>query len=185
MQYLAILGSDSSLSPEPGTPEFEARSQGYMRFGEQSGLVHQGVARPSRTPRRRPPSALVTAARWSPTGPYAETTEAIAGFYSWRRTRSTTPSSWRARIPAASAGWVTLRPLAGWWPYDHEQTGAFAGQGAYGKKTPTDQPGTPEWEKAGEAHMAFVAGAGPAVLAGNRPPTPAPWRPRSRSGTET
>jgi hypothetical protein len=37
---------------------------------------------------------------------------------------------------------------------------------AYGKETPTDQPGTTEWEKAGEAHMTFVAGAGDAVLAG-------------------
>jgi hypothetical protein len=165
MQYLAILGSDPSLSPEPGTPEFEARSQAYMRFGERAASSIRGGAAledaaTAATIRPGDGGPLVT------DGPYAEATEAIAGFYVLETDALDDAIELAREIPTASVGWVTLRPLAGWWPYDHEQTGARFLAMAYGKETPTDQPGTPEWEKAGEAHMAFVAGAGEAVLAG-------------------
>src|SRR4029453_5467286 len=165
MQYLAILGSDPSLSPEPGTAEFEPRSQGYMRFGERAASSIRGGAAledaaTAATIRPGDGGPLVT------DGPYAETAEAIAGFYVLETDTLDDAIELAREIPAASVGWVTLRPLAGWWPYDHEQTGPPFPAMAFGKDTPTDQPGTPEREKAGEAHMAFVARAGTAVLAG-------------------
>jgi hypothetical protein len=166
MQYLALIGSDESAEPEPGSPEFMARMEGHMRFGEQAAEAIRGGAALQPTPaaatiRQGDGGPLVT------DGPYAETSEAIGGYYVLETESLDDAIELARQIPTTGdSGWLTLRPLAGWWPYDHEVTGQRFLAMAYGKETPTDQPGTPEWEAAGAAHMAFVAGAGDAVLAG-------------------
>ncbi|HEY7072614.1 MAG TPA: YciI family protein [Acidimicrobiales bacterium] len=164
MQYLALLGSDES-QVRPGTPEADARRDGHMRFGElAAGSIRGGAAlqeaHTAATIRPGDGGPLVT------DGPYTEVTEAIGGFYVLETETLDDAIELAKEIPTATAGFVTLRPLAGWWPYDHTQTGQRFLAMAYGKETPTDQPGTPEWEAAGAAHMAFVAGLGDAVLAG-------------------
>jgi hypothetical protein len=164
MQYLALLGSDES-KVRPGTPEAQARRDGHMRFGELAAdSIRDGAAlqeaHTAATIRHGDGGPLVT------DGPYTEVTEAIGGFYVLETETLDDAIELAKEIPTAAAGFVALRPLAGWWPYDHEVTGPRFVAMAYGKETPSDQPGTPEWEKAGEAHMAFVAGAGDAVLVG-------------------
>ena len=165
MQYLALLGSDPSREPEPGTPEFAARSEGYVRFGERAAQSLRGGAAleepaTAATIRHGDGAPLVT------DGPFAETTEVIGGFYVFETDTLDDAIELARQIPSAGTGWVSLRPLAGWWPYDHERIGQRFLAMAYGKEGASDTPGTPEWEAAGEKHMAFVAGAGDGVLAG-------------------
>jgi hypothetical protein len=165
MQYLALIGSDESQEPEPGSPEFVARMEGHMRFGELAGEAIRGGAALHLTPtaatiRQGDGGPLVT------DGPYAETSEAIGGFYVLEAESLDDAIELAKEIPNSEGGWLTLRPLAGWWPYDHAVTGQRFLALAYGKETAADQPGSPEWEAAGQAHMDFVAGAGDSVLVG-------------------
>ena len=165
MHYLALLGSDLSQDPEPGTPEFDARSAGYNRFGERAaGSIRGGAALlepgTAATIRHGDGAPLVT------DGPFAETIEAIGGFYVLETDTLDDAIELAREIPCASNGWIALRPLVGWYPNadDPAVTGQRFLAMAYGKEATT--PGTPEWDEAAVAHRAFVADAGAAVLGG-------------------
>ena len=82
MRYLALLGSDESAVPAPGTPERDAIHAGYVRFAQTRRPTPSSPARPlqpvatARTVRHGDGGEpLVT------DGPYAETAEALGGFY--------------------------------------------------------------------------------------------------------
>ena len=81
MQYLVLLYGDESLSPQPGTPEWDADMAGYMAFGELadkaivSGDALYLTEHASAPIRHDGGNVSVT------NGPFAETTEALGGYY--------------------------------------------------------------------------------------------------------
>src|SRR5918994_1252287 len=147
MRYLALLGGDESLQPGPGTPEFDAVLERYRQFHEKNdeAILAGEALQPSitaTTVRHRDGQPLVTS------GPFAETVEALGDAIELAR-----------QIPAASDGWVAVRPMVEWFD---RSAGVEAGDGdppvpgpppegprflalIYGRETDGDVPDTPQW----------------------------------------
>ena len=172
MQYLALLGGDESLDPTQGSPEWDAMLVGYRRFGTIAGdaIVAGEALQPTATAatvRHGDGAPLVT------DGPYAETSEAIGGFYVLEAATLDDAIELAKEIPAAATGWVGVRPMEGWYPAegDPEVTGVRYMAIMYGKESTADTPGTPEWEaERGRARPVRVRGRPRG--AGRRRPAP-------------
>jgi hypothetical protein len=166
MHYLALLGGDESQDPEPGTPAFDEMMAGYGRFDELATHALRGgeALQPTATAvtvRQGDGSSLVT------DGPYAETSEAVGGFFVLEVDTLDDAIELAKEIPAASTGWIGLRPMVEWFAAaDTAVTGERYLAVIYGKESPGDQPDTAEWEAGAAEHSRFVAASGPAILAG-------------------
>jgi hypothetical protein len=166
MRYLALLGRDEASIPGPGTPERDELHAGYVRFAQQAAdaiLAGEALqpAATARTVRSGDGEPLVTA------GPYAETAEALVGFYVLEADTLDDAIALAREIPAARHGWIALRPIVMW----QADTGAAArGQHhlalLYGKESPGDAPGTPAWDAGAAEHGRFAEAAGQAIVAG-------------------
>jgi hypothetical protein len=169
MRYLALLGGDESVGPAPGTPEFDAMMQAYMRFGETAadaivgGEALQGAATAT-TIRHGDAEPLVTA------GPYVETVEALGGLYVLEADTLDDAIELARQIPAALDGWVSLRPMVEWFDRGPKASGTAEAPRyvafIYGKETGGDQPDTPAWDEGLAAHQRFMDEVGDAVQAG-------------------
>lgn len=169
MQYLVLLGGDESDGPAPGTPEWDAEMVGYERFDEVAGdaIVAGEALEPAATSVTvRPGDA--DAAPVVTTGPFAETTEVLGGFFVLDAETLDDAMALAREIPAASDGWVAIRPMVTW----EGPAGEAAPEGTrymatiYGKETEADVPGTPAWDAGAADHARFVREAGASVLAG-------------------
>lgn len=164
MRYLAMLYGDESQGPEPDTAEFEALLAAYGRFdaGAADAILGGEALQPTSAAVTVRPSAdapLVT------NGPFAETTEAIGGFYALEAATLDDAIQLARQIPAATVdaggrGGVELRPLVEWWTGGDE---GGVGPGGdrylamiYSKETPAEIPNTPEWEQGAAQHGAFI-----------------------------
>ena len=167
MLYLALLGGDEALGPEPGTPEWDADMAGYLRFDEIAGdAIVAGEA-------LRPSSAATTVRRGEDgeplvtTGPFAETAEALGGFYVLEAATLDDAIELARDIPAAAGGAVALRPRVMW---QGPEGDAAAGERhlalIYGEEGAADVPGTPAWDEGAAEHGRFLEEAGDRVLAG-------------------
>jgi hypothetical protein len=162
MRYLALVGADEATAPDPGSPEYNATMGGYARFGEDNAAAIVAGAPLQRshtaaTIRHTDDPPLVT------DGPYAESTEAIGGYYVLDAETLDDAIEMARQIPAAEHAWVAVRPTVGWWDYADEappapETSLFMAV-MYGKETPGSVPGTPEWDEAAAAHGRFVEAA--------------------------
>jgi hypothetical protein len=168
VQYLTLLGGDESLGPVPGTPEFDAMMAGYVRFGEVAGDAILGgealePAATSTTVRPDPAGgdALVT------NGPFAETVEALGGFYVLEAASLDDAVALAREIPAAATGWVALRPMRAWSSSDGPAPAGGSRFFAvlYGPETAAHRDGTAEGDAADRAHRDFAASHADAVLA--------------------
>ena len=165
MQYLALLNGPGELVALPGSPGAAAQSEAYTVFGEKYGssLLGGDALHPEATTVRHGDGApLVT------DGPYAETVEAVGGFYVIEVATLDDAIELAKELPAATTGWVAVRPVEGWYPAegDPEVTGERFMAIMYGKESPADTPGTPEWEASAGEHGRFMAEAAPAVVGG-------------------
>jgi len=167
MHYLALLGTDETTAPDPGTPDYDGGLGGYIRFAtDNAGAILAGDAlersAQSVTVRHAGDEPLVT------DGPYAETNEAISGYYMLEAETLDDAIDLARQIPAAESGWVALRPAAGWWDYAEDgPTGDKFLAVMYGKDADVS-PGTPEWDELGKGAWGFVESARPrkALVAG-------------------
>jgi hypothetical protein len=113
VHYAFLIYNDESTSPEPGSPELDARIAAYAAFSEEvakAGILQAGEALQN--------TATATVVRaggnGSPVttdGPYAETKEQLAGFYILDCANLDEAVEWAAKIPAASHGSVEVRPI--------------------------------------------------------------------------
>jgi hypothetical protein len=166
MRYLALLGADELATPAPGTPERDQMHAGYVRFAEQAAdaILAGEALQPAATARTvrhgDGGEPLVT------DGPYAETAEALGGFYVLEADTLDDAIALAREIPNARHGWIAVRPFVMW------QAAAGAAPGhrhlalIYGKESPGDVPGTPEWDAGAAEHGRFAEVAGQAVVAG-------------------
>lgn len=162
-----LLGGNESLGPVPDTPGWDDLMAGYERFGELAAdaiLAGEALGEAATSTTVRPggeDGPLVTA------GPFAETVEALGGFYVLAAEDLDAAVALAAEIPAATTGWVGVRPLVRW------RSGGDAPAGAhrwfaplYGTEGDAHRPGTPANDAAADAHRRFAEASGPAVLAG-------------------
>jgi hypothetical protein len=169
MRYLALLGGDESAGPAPGTPEFDTMMEGYMRFGETAADAIVGgealqEAATATTIRHGDAEPLVTA------GPYAETVEALGGLYILEADTLDDAIELARQIPAATDGWVSLRPMVEWFDNGSQARGTAEAPRyvafIYGKEAGGDQPGTPAWDEGLAAHQRFMDAVADTVQAG-------------------
>jgi hypothetical protein len=170
MQYLVLLYGEESLSPQPGTPEWDADMEGYMAFGE---LADKAIVTGDalwdnsrvRTVRHDGGKVRVT------NGPFAETTEGLGGYYVLDAPSLDDAIELVRHIPAVTYGGGEIRPMVQHFDASDGRPEAPAGTARWiatiqGPETDADQPGSAGWDAGMAAHGAFVEGAGDAVYGG-------------------
>lgn len=169
MQYLALLNAPPELTEQPGTPEFDAELAAYGRFGEKYASAILGgdaLGGAPTTVRSHGGETLVT------DGPFAETAEAVGGYYVLEAPSLDEAIEMSAQIPMAAKGGVELRPMVVWRDSSPADAGpAPEGTSRYlalirGKETEADDPTSPAWEAAAKEHRAFADAAGADLWAG-------------------
>lgn len=112
MKYALLLYSDESITPDFGTPEMDAEMQEWFKFttdleaaGKHLGgeALHPGHA--ATTVRVRDGKTVTT------DGPFAETKEALGGFYLIEADNLDEATEWALKIPNVHYGTVEVRPI--------------------------------------------------------------------------
>jgi hypothetical protein len=127
MQFLALIysqeGAWESLSDEERAAVY-AEYGAFAREGREAGVVvdgdELGPTRSATTVRVRDGQTSVT------DGPYAETKEALGGYFVLECSSLDEALDWAARIPAARHGAIEVRPVH----VDEEQSEQAAPEGA-------------------------------------------------------
>jgi hypothetical protein len=169
MQYLVLLYGDEMGAAAPGTPEFDAEMAGYIAFGELAEKAIRGGAalhltETARTIRHTGGAVTVT------DGPFAETAEALGGYYVLEADDLDEVIELVRHIPATTApgGASEIRPLVMVQSSIEEaadQRDCWLAT-MHGPETAADVPDTPEWEAGAAAHGAFAEEAGAALVEG-------------------
>lgn len=169
MQYLALLNGPAEPTTQPGSPEWDEELAAYGAFEEKYGSAIVGgeaLAGPPTTVRSGSGAPLVV------DGPYAETAEAVGGFYVLDAPSLDEAIEMAAQIPAAAEGGIELRPVVVWRDFaPAERPPAPEGTSRYlalirGAETAADDPQDPSWEPAAQQHRAFADAAGADLWAG-------------------
>ena len=111
MRYLLLIGADDKTAPAPTQAEVEAMTQGHMRLGEE--LRGKGKMVVSERLRPEGEAARVRLKGQVTDGPFAETKEALGGFYLIECDTKEEALEWAGRIPLRAGGFVDVRPV---WP---------------------------------------------------------------------
>jgi hypothetical protein len=111
MQYMALIYTDPSKTPPPGSNMNEA----YFAFtaaAREAGVMKAGDA--------LHPASTATSVRVrdgkveTMDGPFAETKEHLGGYYLFDCADLDEALKWAARIPSAAIGTIELRPVVVW-----------------------------------------------------------------------
>ena len=126
---------------------------------------------PSTSPTRPAPSATTGGAVTVTDGPFAETAEALGGYYVLEADNLDDVIEMVRHIPATSTprGASEIRPLVMHQSSIQDEADLRRHAGSprcTGPRRAADVPGTPEWEAGAAAHGAFAAAAGDAILEG-------------------
>ena len=112
MKYIALIYSAPGSGPAPGSPEMNEMMQGYYAAGEKyraDGVMVAGEPleeTSQATTIRRRDGKLETM-----DGPFAETKEALGGFYIFDCENLDDALKYAAMIPTVDYGCVEVRPL--------------------------------------------------------------------------
>jgi len=112
MRYMLLICADEKAEAQVSKAEMDAIVQGHMRFAEElrnSGKMVGGE-------RLRPASdasriRLKTGQRHVMDGPFAETKEALGGFYLIECDTKQEALDWAKKIPLGEAGFIEVRPI--------------------------------------------------------------------------
>ncbi|MGD9529088.1 YciI family protein [Pseudonocardia sp.] len=115
MHYLVLLYGDEKTAAEPGTPEFDAELAAYTAFDEHAGGAIRGGAALHLTERARTirHDGGADGAVTITDGPFAETTEALGGYYVLEADDLDAVIALVRRIPATTDthGGSEIRPM--------------------------------------------------------------------------
>src|SRR2546422_11180539 len=114
MRYMLLICSDDKTQTPPTKTEMEAMVQGHGRFAEElraSGkMVHGERLRPDSDASR---IRVKAGQRQVMDGPFAETKEALGGFYLIECATKEEAVEWAKKIPLRESGYIDVRPI---WP---------------------------------------------------------------------
>ena len=112
MKYMLILAADESLAPAPDSAEFAAEMQKWFEFSQElaeAGAMAGGEAlheAATATTVRVRDGATITS-----DGPFAESKEALGGFYLIDVEDLDAAIGWAEKIPNVGYGSVEIRPV--------------------------------------------------------------------------
>jgi len=112
MRYLLLIYVEEALEERMGEAEMGELMQDYGRFTEE--IEAAGVVLASE--RLRPVSSATTSRRKEGKttifdGPFAETKEALGGFYLIEVADLDAANAWAAKVPSVSYGCIEVRPI--------------------------------------------------------------------------
>jgi hypothetical protein len=112
MQYMILIYSDLNAEPVYGTDEFNKMMSGYFALNEELKAAGAWVAGDAL---QRTDTATTLRIRDGKTetmdGPFAETKEALGGYYLIEAPNLDAALGWAAKVPAAHYGSVEVRPV--------------------------------------------------------------------------
>jgi hypothetical protein len=112
MRYMLLIGSDDKATPPAPRAEMEALVQGHRRFTEElqaaGKMVHGERLRPDGDGSR---VRLKAGQRQVMDGPFAETKEALGGFYLIECDTKQEAVEWAKKIPLHEGNFVEVRPI--------------------------------------------------------------------------
>jgi hypothetical protein len=112
MRYMLLIGNSEKSEPAAPPAEMQAIVSGHARFADELRAAGKMVA----ADRLRPESdaARVRVKAGQPQvmdGPFAETKEAIGGFYLIECATRDEAIAWARKIPLREGGFVEVRPI--------------------------------------------------------------------------
>ena len=114
MRYMLLICSDDKNAPAPPKAEMEAIVQGHGRFATELGaagkMVHGERLRPDGDASR---VRFKAGQRQVMDGPFAETKEALGGFYLIECATKEEAVEWAKKIPLREGGFIDVFPI---WP---------------------------------------------------------------------
>lgn len=112
MQYMLLIYDVEDSGPNPGTVEFDEMMQAYGAFDQEVNRAGVFVAGEALLPTSTSTSVRVRGGKAMTTdGPFAETKEALGGYYILDCKDLDEVLAYAAKIPGASSGTVEVRPV--------------------------------------------------------------------------
>ena len=112
MRYLLLIGSDTKTGTPPSPAQSQATLQAFMRFSEEAQKAGKTVVAERLRPEAEARRVRVKAGHPLVTdGPFAETKEALGGYYLIDVDSIDEALEWAAKIPSARYGTIEVRPI--------------------------------------------------------------------------
>ena len=114
MRYMLLIGSSDKNAPMPTKAQMDTIMQGHMRFGQELHASGKMVVGERLRPDSEASRIRVKAGhRQVMDGPFAETKEALGGFYLIEAATKEEAVEWGKKIPLLEGGFVDVVPV---WP---------------------------------------------------------------------
>src|SRR6267143_6690720 len=111
MRYLLLIGSENKTAAPPSPAEGQAMVQAFMRFSEEVRAAGKTVVAERLRPEDEASRVRVKAGqRQVMDGPFAETKEALGGFYVVECDTKQEAVEWAKKIPLREGGFIDVRP---------------------------------------------------------------------------
>jgi len=112
MRYLLLIGSDTKTGTPPSPAQSQATLQAFMRFSEEAQKAGKTVVAERLRPEAEARRVRVKAGHPLVTdGPFAETKEALGGFYLLECASREEALEWAKKVPISEGGYVDVRPV--------------------------------------------------------------------------
>ena len=112
MRYLLLIGSDTKTGTPPSPAQSQATLQAFMRFSEEAQKAGKTIVAERLRPEAEARRVRVKAGQPLVTdGPFAETKEALGGFYLLECASREEALEWAKKVPISEGGYVDVRPV--------------------------------------------------------------------------
>jgi hypothetical protein len=112
MRFMLLIGSDDKTAPPPPPAEMTAIIQGHVRVAEELRAAGKMVGGERLRPDSEASRVRVKAGhRQVMDGPFAETKEALGGFYLIECDTREEAVEWAKKIPLGEGSFVEVRPI--------------------------------------------------------------------------
>ena len=112
MRYLLLIGGNDKNAPAPSPADSQKTLQAFMKFSEDVRKAGQTVVAERLRPEDQATRVRVKAGHHQMTvGPFAETKEALGGFYLLECDSKEEALEWAKKVPIGENGFVDVRPI--------------------------------------------------------------------------
>ena len=112
MRYLLLIGSNDKNAAPPSPAASQTMVQAFMRFSDEVQKAGKAVVSERLRPEDQASRVRVKASHHQVTdGPFAETKEALGGFYLLECASKEEALEWAKKVPIGENGFVDVRPI--------------------------------------------------------------------------